>query len=85
MSEQLTLREYIVHATQRWPILVIFCLAGSLLGWGISLLYPIFVPELRQSYMSAEYRKYQPTIIQYLSLDPASQMQTTIRTGKWRT
>ncbi len=51
MSEGLTLREYIVYATQRWPILVFFCLVGSLLGWGISLLYPSSVRATTELYV----------------------------------
>jgi len=51
MSEGLTLREYIVYATTRWPILVLFCLVGSFLGWGISLLYPSSIRATTELYV----------------------------------
>ncbi len=35
-----TLREAILHTTHNWPIIVLFCLTGGLLGWGVSLVWP---------------------------------------------
>jgi hypothetical protein len=40
MTTEWSLRDEIIFQTHRWPIIVIFCLAGSLLGWGISLTWP---------------------------------------------
>ncbi|OGO28954.1 MAG: hypothetical protein A2Z16_05115 [Chloroflexi bacterium RBG_16_54_18] len=60
MSEQLKLREFIVHVTQRWPILVVFCLAGSMLGWGISLLYPPTVRATTELYVGLNIENIQP-------------------------
>lgn len=63
MSEGLTLREYIVYATQRWPVLVFFCLVGSLLGWGISLLYPSSVRATTELYVGLNFENDQPNNI----------------------
>lgn len=51
MSDRIHLREFIVHATGRWPVLVLFCLAGSLLGWGISFLLPPAVRATAELYV----------------------------------
>ncbi len=59
MSEGLTLREYIVYATQRWPIFVFFCLVGSLLGWGISFLFPSAVRATTELYVGLNLEKNQ--------------------------
>lgn len=40
MTTEWSLRNEIIFQTHRWPIIVIFCLAGSLLGWGVSLAWP---------------------------------------------
>ena len=40
MTTEWSLRDEIIFQTHRWPIIVIFCLAGSLLGWGVSLTWP---------------------------------------------
>jgi hypothetical protein len=40
MITEWSLRDEIQFQTHRWPVIVIFCLAGSLLGWGVSLTWP---------------------------------------------
>jgi hypothetical protein len=37
---QWSLRTEILTITHRWPIIVVFILAGSLIGWGVSRIYP---------------------------------------------
>lgn len=37
MSNEWSLRDEILLVTHRWPIIVLYCLIGGLLGWGISL------------------------------------------------
>jgi hypothetical protein len=37
---EISLREEILIATHHWHLILLFCLAGSLLGWGLSLLWP---------------------------------------------
>jgi len=40
MTPEWSLRDEILIQTHRWPIIVMFCLIGSLLGWGVSLTWP---------------------------------------------
>lgn len=37
MSNEWSLRDEILVVTHRWPIILLYCLIGALLGWGISL------------------------------------------------
>jgi hypothetical protein len=37
---QWSLRTEILTITHRWPIIVVFILAGSLIGWGVAQIYP---------------------------------------------
>ena len=39
MSEW-SLRDEILVATHRWPLIIIFCLIGALAGWGVSKIWP---------------------------------------------
>jgi hypothetical protein len=38
--EEWVLREEIYRAAHRWPLIVLFILVGSLIGWGIAYLLP---------------------------------------------
>jgi hypothetical protein len=40
MSNQWSLREEILSLSHRWPIVILFCLAGTALGWGASRIWP---------------------------------------------
>jgi hypothetical protein len=40
MSNQWSLREEILTLSHRWPVIILFCLAGAALGWGASRLWP---------------------------------------------
>jgi hypothetical protein len=40
MTNQWVLRDEIIRATHRWPVIVLFCLTGSLLGWIIAFGQP---------------------------------------------
>lgn len=51
MSDRVQAREFIVHATQHWTLLVIFCLAGSLSGWVISVLLPSTIHATSELYV----------------------------------
>jgi hypothetical protein len=35
-----SLRDEILVATHRWPLIIIFCLLGALAGWGVSKIWP---------------------------------------------
>ena len=45
-TNELVLREEILKTTHRWPIILLFCLVGALIGWTISLIWP---PTFRAS------------------------------------
>jgi hypothetical protein len=40
MTNDWSLRDEILSATQHWPWLALFCVLGSLLGWAISFIWP---------------------------------------------
>ena len=40
MSNQWSLREEILTLSHRWPVIILFCLAGAALGWGVSRVWP---------------------------------------------
>lgn len=40
MTDEWSLQDEILDATHRWPLIVLFCLVGSLLGWGVSMIWP---------------------------------------------
>jgi hypothetical protein len=40
ITQEWFLRDQIVSATQHWPIIALFCLIGSMIGWGISYVWP---------------------------------------------
>jgi len=40
MPNEWSLRLEILKATQQWPWLLVFCLVGSLIGWGIASIWP---------------------------------------------
>ena len=40
MSNQWSLREEILTLSHRWPVIILFCLTGSTLGWGVSRVWP---------------------------------------------
>lgn len=51
MPNEWSLRHEIMHATQRWPWLVVVCIAGSLLGWAASMLWPTPFRATRELYV----------------------------------
>jgi hypothetical protein len=40
MSNQWSLRDEILTLSHRWPVIILFCLAGGALGWGVSRVWP---------------------------------------------
>lgn len=40
MMDEWSLRDEILTTTHRWPVILVFCLVGGLLGWGVSLVRP---------------------------------------------
>lgn len=40
MTNQWLLRNEIIRTTHRWPVIVLFCITGSLLGWMIAMGWP---------------------------------------------
>lgn len=51
MTYELSLRDEILDTTHRWPVIFLFCLAGILIGWGISILWPTTFRASKEIYV----------------------------------
>lgn len=60
MTELIYPRTQILYATQRWPLLVLFCLTGAFFGWGISWLYPSSIRATQELYVGLNVNAGQP-------------------------
>jgi uncharacterized coiled-coil protein SlyX len=56
------LRDAILIATHQWPVILAFCLAGCLLGWGVSMVWPSPYQATEELYVGLNvYRASQDT------------------------
>jgi hypothetical protein len=51
MNYNWSIQKVILHATQRWPIILSYCILGSLIGWIISLVIPSPYRATRELYV----------------------------------
>ncbi len=51
MTFELSLRDEILDTTHRWPVVFLFCIAGILIGWGISVLWPTTFRASKEIYV----------------------------------
>jgi hypothetical protein len=51
MLNEWSLREEILAVTHRWPIIIFYCLLGSLIGWGIALSWPSTYRATKELYV----------------------------------
>lgn len=52
VTNELVLREEILKTTHRWPIILFFCLAGALIGWTFSFLWPTTFRASKEIYVA---------------------------------
>lgn len=51
MTFEISLRDEILDTSHRWPVVFTFCLAGILIGWGISILWPTTFRASKEIYV----------------------------------
>jgi len=51
MNEAINLREEAFRLTHRWPVVLVFCLVGVLISWGISILWPSSYRAAKEVYI----------------------------------
>ena len=63
-----TLREALYTIFHNWPLLIVFILIGSLLGWGLSYIWPSYYRASSQIYIGLNpYRKFSDTYFEALA------------------
>lgn len=68
-SDRWSLRQEILRTTHAWPLIVLFCLTGSLLGWGISLVWPSPYRATKELYIGLNVYREQPAHLRFENLD----------------
>jgi len=62
MTNQWSLGDEILIATHQWPVILVFCLTGCLLGWGVSFVWPSPYQATEELYVGLNvYRASQDT------------------------
>lgn len=51
MTYELSVREEILQTSHRWPVVYLFCLAGIVVGWGVSLFWPTSYRAAKEIYV----------------------------------
>jgi len=68
MNRHWNLREELYHVLHLWPMLLAALIIGSLLGWGLSYLWPSYHRATSQIYIALNpYRKFSDTIFEALA------------------
>jgi hypothetical protein len=68
MNHFWNLREELYQAFHRWPVMLASILAGALLGWGFSFLWPAHYRATSELYLALNpYRKFEDTIFEALA------------------
>jgi len=68
MNRHWNLRAELYHLFHRWPMLLAAIIIGSLLGWGLSYLWPSYHRATSQIYVALNpYRKFSDTIFEALA------------------
>lgn len=68
MSHFWNFREELYQALHRWPVMLTAILAGGMLGWGLSFLWPAHYRATSELYLALNpYRKFEDTIFEALA------------------